>query len=74
MAAITRCDCCDLPADSCGKQLENQQRRDAAEERAHRLANGWHEAQYPGRCLRCAEHFPAGTAITSYAQAWACCE
>jgi hypothetical protein len=45
---MTRCDCCDLPVESCGKSLEQQQRAAARAERPPHGATT--AARFPGRC------------------------
>jgi hypothetical protein len=59
-----RCDCCDLPAYSCGKAVEQCQRAEQANERVRLRAQGWTPAQWPGRCDACNEPFDAGSLIS----------
>ncbi len=59
-----RCDCCDLPVTSCGKTAEQRQRAEQADKRVRLRAQGWMEAQLPGRCEVCNEPFDAGSLIT----------
>lgn len=67
------CECCELPLASCGKAAETKQRQEAAAERKQRLVDGWMEAKWPGKCLRCGEFFKPRDLIHPYAQGWACC-
>lgn len=64
---MTRCDCCDLPLESCGKQAEA---RALAAERALNLRllalRAWFPATYGGACGQCGERFEPGTPITSF--------
>lgn len=84
MAVETRCECCDLPVESCGKAA--QARLEAAErEWLLRLVNTppWFPAVYSGLCGECGERFAVGYPIRSsskrgaYGRAiyiGACCE
>ncbi len=76
---VTRCVCCDLPVESCGKATETRQRAQAARDRARLLGrDGWVAANYPGVCSRCGERFTAGTPIhrdlVDGTPGWRCCE
>lgn len=65
MTAMTRCECCDLPAESCGKDLERRQIAEQRTLRAHLLTQPrWSLSAYPGQCSDCGEHFRAATPIT----------
>jgi hypothetical protein len=71
-----RCDCCDLPAYSCGKAAEDRQRRDVEREKQQLLAHpAWMAALYPGACERCGERFEPGTPIRRTPLGWRaqCC-
>lgn len=65
-----RCDCCDLPIETCGKVLEQAQ---AAEHRARvqrALAEpGAVAAAFPGTCP-CGERYPKGTPIKASPDGW----
>lgn len=62
--AEPRCQCCDLPAYSCGKATEDRQRRERRAERERLLGlPGWFAAEYPGVCAECGEYFEAGIPI-----------
>ena len=59
-----RCDCCDLPVESCGRAVEVRQRQEDANARSHALSlYGWFRAQYPGQCVQCGGHFKIGDPI-----------
>lgn len=59
-----RCDCCDLPVESCGRAVEARQRQELANARSQALAlYGWFRAQYAGRCSQCGEPFKEGDPI-----------
>lgn len=58
-----RCDCCDLPVESCGKAAEARLRAEAARDRDRLLRAGWAPAVYPGRCAVCQQGFPTGMLI-----------
>lgn len=77
MPTETRCDCFDLPVESCGKAAEQKQRKQAAQERQRLAALGWFPASYPGTC-KCGEPFDQGDLIVMdlAARRWiaACCE
>lgn len=63
----TRCDCCDLPDYSCGRQAEQRARAEEAE--AHLDALSTREAfvaSYPGTCGACGDWFAAGTPIRRF--------
>jgi hypothetical protein len=60
----TRCECCDLPAYSCGKAKEAAQLRERDEQRGRRIAGGhWTAAHYRGVCARCGEPFDVDALI-----------
>lgn len=60
-----RCDCCDLPVESCGKAAEQRARQEDANARSQALAQpGWFQAQWPGQCGVCGVWFKAGDPIT----------
>ena len=67
MPAVTRCRCCDLPVESCGKAAEERIR---AEEHARlvRLLRTppWLPAKFAGTCAICSESFPAGYPIRAH--------
>lgn len=60
-----RCECCDLPAYSCGRAVEARQRADEIARRK-RLLSLPHTfgAMYPGICGICGERFAEGDPIT----------
>lgn len=60
---MTRCDCCDLPIESCGKEIERKQRREAGVEEQRLLGRGWFHALYAGQCSGCGTDFAAGELI-----------
>lgn len=63
-ARVARCECCDLPAMSCGRIAEAKQRAEAMGLRAALLRRpGWFPSEFPGGCARCGEHFDPGTPI-----------
>ena len=72
-----RCECCDLPVESCGKAAEQRARRDdAAVLTTAFAAPHVVAAQYPGRCADCGEWFPADTPIYAGEGGWTnpvCC-
>lgn len=59
----SRCDCCDLSAESCGRAVEVRQMRERAQIRDALRARGWFPAQYPGACEGCGERFEVGDLI-----------
>jgi hypothetical protein len=60
-----RCDCCDLPVESCGRAVEQRLRKEDANARSEALsAYGWFRAQYAGQCAGCGEHFAVGDPIS----------
>lgn len=60
----SRCVCCDLPVESCGKSLELERARTDANVRSQRLEEaGVVPARYNGSCNGCGEWFPKGTPI-----------
>lgn len=72
-----RCDCCDLPAFSCGKAAEQR----ATEERQRLIrelldGHGYTRAQWAGACATCGEWFKPGDPIKARDGRWAgglCC-
>jgi len=65
-----RCECCELPVYSCGKAVEDRQRRYEQAERAALLARpSWFAAHYRGPCDSCGVWFEPGTPITIAADA-----
>ncbi len=64
MTTAVRCDCCDLPVESCGRAAEQRHRREAAAERQRALSlPGYFPALYPGMCDDCGERFGPGDLI-----------
>lgn len=60
-----RCECCDLPVESCGKAVELRQRDEAAARRRALIATRrYFPSQYAGRCSSCHERYAAGALIT----------
>jgi hypothetical protein len=59
----TRCDCCDLPAYSCGRAADTRQQATRRRKRQQLLDRGWFPAQWPGTCEGCAERFAPGDLI-----------
>ncbi|MGH4011555.1 MAG: hypothetical protein ACRDTH_25885 [Pseudonocardiaceae bacterium] len=66
MSTEARCECCDLPAYSCGKTADHKQRQQNAADRELLLSRGWREASFVGHCARCGEAFPIGDVIIYY--------
>jgi hypothetical protein len=61
---VTRCDCCDLPVESCGKPAEDRARQaDLAERRRLLALPGVFEAAYPGPCQACPDPIRPGDPI-----------
>lgn len=60
-----RCECCDLPAYSCGRVKEEQLLREDKQLRGRLLHSerGWFPSMWGGKCTRCRERFPPGTPI-----------
>lgn len=59
-----RCDCCDLPVATCGKAVEQRQRKEDQAERARALAHPRAlKALYAGACCQCGERFKPGDPI-----------
>ena len=58
-----RCDCCDLPVESCGKAAEKRERAAALAERERLLAAGALTARYAGLCSRCSDRIREGDPI-----------
>jgi hypothetical protein len=51
---MTRCDCCDLPAESCGRAIEQARRDELKALRQRALQQpGVVPARYPGTCPAC---------------------
>lgn len=78
---MTRCDCCDLPVESCGRAVERAQLAQLVAERRRLLAlPGVIAAQYPGACSGCGERFVVGDPIARHEGRWnawrslLCCE
>ena len=74
--AETRCECCDLPAYSCGRAKESALRKEWKRDRARLEARGWFPSIYPGVCEQCRERFEPGTLIRMIAhEGWRveCC-
>ena len=59
----TRCECCDLPVESCGKAAEQLQRRIRQQEIENLQRRGWFPSAYGGSCFSCSSHFTKGTMI-----------
>lgn len=60
---MARCDCCDLPVESCGKAVEQRQR---IERRAHveeMNRKGWIPSRYGGVCIECGHGYKVGGLI-----------
>lgn len=71
----TRCTCCDLPRESCGKAAEDRARAERFVERTRLLAQpGWIAASYPGFCSRCYDRIDVGQPIARWKSGWRCCE
>lgn len=60
---MTRCDCCDLPVESCGRAAEQRQRAEQRSELERLRARGYFAATFHGVCEGCGEHYSAGTLI-----------
>ena len=60
---MSRCECCDLPAYSCGRATEQRARADAARRAGELRACGYFPAQWPGDCGFCGERFQPGALI-----------
>lgn len=63
MTELARCDCCDLPVESCGKAAEQHERRQQSAQRVLLLHSGWVPAQWAGSCGQCGERFEPLTPI-----------
>lgn len=62
---VARCDCCDLPVESCGRAIERRAEQEDANARWQALAlYGWFRARFPGSCIDCGEPFKIGTPIS----------
>lgn len=76
---VVRCDCCDLPVESCGKAVEQRLRNQDANERLRALdVPGAARAVFPGLCCRCQEPIKIGDPIrwdTTHHDGWLryCC-
>ena len=71
-----RCECCELPVYSCGKAVEDRQRRYEQAERAALLTRlSWFAAHHCGFCVSCGEWYERDTPITAGAGGWRaeCC-
>lgn len=65
----SRCDCCDLPVESCGKRVEAARVAADRAERARLLdLPGVFAAVYAGRCVGCGEGFAEGWPIRRYSK------
>lgn len=69
---MTRCDCCDLPVESCGKAAEQRQRAEAAQDRPPHGKTV--EARYTSRCAYCGEPMRMGSLITYDQEHGWCCD
>lgn len=58
---VRRCECCDLPVESCGKEIERKRRAEAAV--AAPTAGVWFPAKYQGVCSGCGDDFNTGDRI-----------
>ncbi|MGH3933498.1 MAG: hypothetical protein ACRDS1_00700 [Pseudonocardiaceae bacterium] len=63
MSIETRCECCDLPAYSCGRAADAEQRHERAAQRRKLISAGWTPAHYRGVCAQCGERFDVDTLI-----------
>ena len=64
MPTATRCECCDLPTESCGRAAEARLALEEGARQANLLRNPpWFTATYAGHCGNCAEHFESGYPI-----------
>lgn len=59
----TRCDCCNLLPDACGKEAAKKQEAEAKQQRAELTARGWFVSRFPGSCRGCGEDFDPGALI-----------
>lgn len=62
---VMRCDCCDLPVESCGKAAEVAQRAALDAWRKWLCRHGWFRSNYAGSCHQCGTEFKAGSVIRS---------
>lgn len=60
---MPRCDCCDLPVESCGKEAERRQRIERNSQLSELARKGFFPSQYGGNCFSCGLPFPKGTHI-----------
>lgn len=59
-----RCDCCELPVESCGKAAEARARKEARIARTRLLSRpGARAAMFRGSCGVCGEWYDAGAPI-----------
>lgn len=74
-----RCECCDLPVESCGLAAERRQIAEVNLERARLLSlPGAIAARFPSKCGSCGQRYDAGTPIIAHRnRGWRsleCCE
>lgn len=60
---VTRCECCDLLPNACGKEAAKKQEAGARQQRAELVNRGWFAAKFHGVCKGCGADFEAGTLI-----------
>lgn len=67
---MDRCECCDLPVESCGKAAEQRQRAEQRRVSADRLV-----AVFAGLCADCGERIRPGDTIERSGDGWRgeCC-
>lgn len=64
--STTRCVCCDLPIESCGREAVRRMEAEAKITRAGLLGQkGWITAQFASRCAWCGEAIKPGDPIKS---------
>lgn len=68
----TRCDCCDLPTESCGKSIEQAQRKADASRVSGMMQRGYVQAQFFSKCSECGDSINKGDPIKMSADGWAC--
>lgn len=61
--SANRCECCDLPIESCGKEIEQHQIAEHAAANAELMTRGWFPAKYPGECAACGSPFDTNDMI-----------
>jgi hypothetical protein len=67
--AASRCDCCDLPASSCGKAVEAARAAADRQERRRLLdLPGVFHARWPGSCAGCGERFAVDDPIRRFSK------